>query len=137
MTTSAPPPPPRLPGKGPQGAGTLALWLLGAAAAFTALFFLITLVLRQMPEPVGQYADLFVEGAQMTLKLTLVSGLIGLLVGMIAGIMRSSPSALVRAPASFFIWLIRGTPLLVQILFVYNALPPLLKTIGINLLTPA
>ena len=133
MTTAPPPPPRTPPGKGPQGAGTLALWILGAAAAFAALFFLITLVLRQMPEPVGQYADLFVQGAQMTLKLTVVSGLIGLLVGVLAGIMRTSASALVRAPASFFIWLIRGTPLLVQILFVYNALPPLLALIGIKL----
>ncbi|MDO4247301.1 MAG: ABC transporter permease subunit, partial [Deinococcus sp.] len=115
MTTPSPVSPSRPPAG--QGLGSMFLWLVGAAAAFAALFVLITLVLRQMPAPVGQYADLFVEGAQMTLKLTVVSGLIGLVVGVVAGIMKTSPNALVRAPANFFIWLIRGTPLLVQILF--------------------
>lgn len=69
----------------------------------------------------------------MTLQLTMVAGLIGLLVGMLAGIMKTSANILVRAPASFFVWLVRGTPLLVQILFVYNALPPLLQKIGLDI----
>ena len=117
----------------PPGLGVLALWLAGAAIAFVALFFLITLVLRQMPDPIGPRADLFVQGAQMTLQLTVVAGLLGLIVGMIAGIQKTSSLFLVRAPANFFIWLVRGTPLLVQILFVYNALPPLLQKVGLNL----
>lgn len=126
---TAPPTAPRQP------LGGLALlgWVAGAAAAFVLLFFVITAVLRQMPEPIGSRADLFVEGARMTLQLTLVSGVIGLVIGVIAGIQKTSALWLVRAPASLFVWLIRGTPLLVQILFVYNALPPLLQAIGIDL----
>ncbi|WP_019584807.1 amino acid ABC transporter permease [Deinococcus apachensis] len=107
-------------------------WLVGAAAAFYLLFLLITLILRQIPEPIGPRADLFVQGARMTLQLTLVSGLIGLAVGIVAGIMRTSPLWLVRAPAGLYIWLVRGTPLLVQIFFVYNALPPLLQALGLR-----
>lgn len=116
----------------PLGSGTLVLWIAGAALAFLALFYAITLVLRQMPDPIGPRADLFVEGARITLQLTVVSGLIGLIIGVIAGIQKTSSVWLVRAPASAFIWLIRGTPLLIQILFVYNALPPILKSIGLN-----
>lgn len=116
----------------PLGGLTLLGWLVGATAAFYLLFLLITLILRQIPEPIGPRADLFVQGAQMTLQLTLVSGLIGLLVGIVAGIMRTSSLWIARAPAGLFIWLIRGTPLLVQILFVYNALPPLLTAIGLK-----
>ncbi|MFC4639658.1 amino acid ABC transporter permease [Deinococcus hohokamensis] len=116
----------------PLAAGTLLLWLLGAAAAFLVLFGLITLILRQMPDPIGPRADLFVEGARMTLQLTVVSGAIGLVIGIIAGIQKTSSNWLVRAPASLFIWLIRGTPLLIQILFVYNALPPLLAALGLK-----
>lgn len=114
----------------PLGGWVLLLWLLGAAAAFYALFLLITLVLRHMPEPIGSRADLFVGGARQTLYLTLVSGVLGLGVGMVAGLMKSSGSAWVRAPANFFIWLVRGTPLLIQILFVYNALPPIVVALG-------
>jgi len=36
-------------------------WLLGAAAAFYLLFLVITLVLRRMPAPIGENADLFVS----------------------------------------------------------------------------
>jgi polar amino acid transport system permease protein len=108
----------------PLGGVALLGWVAGAAAAFVLLFFLITAVLRQMPEPIGSRADLFVEGARMTLQLTLVSGLIGLVIGVIAGIQKTSALWLVRAPASAFVWLIRGTPLLVQILFAYNAISP-------------
>ncbi len=110
--------------RGPPGFGSLALWLVGAAVAFVALFLVITLVMRLMPEPIGSRAGLFVQGAKMTLALTVVSGLLGLIVGLAAGIMKTSANPLVRAPASFYIWLIRGTPLLVQMLFAYNAIPP-------------
>lgn len=121
------------PARTPVGGLTLVLWVVGAVLAFLALFFLITVVLRRMPDPIGPRADLFVEGAVTTLKLTVVSGLLGLVVGVIAGIMKTSATWIVRSPASLFIWLVRGTPLLVQILFVYNALPPLLQGIGIKL----
>lgn len=126
---TAPGPAPR---QTPLGGLALLGWLGAAAAAFLLLFLLITAVLRQMPDPIGPRADLFVEGARMTLQLTLVSGVIGLLIGIVAGIMRTSGLWLVRAPASFLIWLIRGTPLLVQILFVYNALPPILESVGLD-----
>ena len=116
----------------PPGGANLLLWLVGAVAAFLLLFFVITLILRQMPDPIGPRADLFVEGARMTLQLTVVSGLIGLIVGIVVGIARTSGAWLVRAPAGFFVWLVRGTPLLVQILFVYNALPPILQAVGLN-----
>ncbi|WP_309571382.1 amino acid ABC transporter permease [Deinococcus sp.] len=120
------------PGRPQPPGGSLLLWVVGAIAAFLILFLVITVILRQMPNPIGPRADLFVEGAQMTLKLTVVAGIIGLAVGMIAGIQKTSASAWVRAPANFFVGLVRGTPLLVQILFVYNALPPLLAGIGIK-----
>lgn len=117
------------PRRKPLGGWSLLAWLVGAALAFYLLFFLITQVLERMPEPIGSRADLFVEGAKTTLYLTVVSGIIGLIVGTVVGLMRTG-SRWVRAPASFFIWLIRGTPLLVQILFVYNAVPPLLVGLG-------
>ena len=73
----------------------------------------------------------FAEGARTTLLLTLVSGAIGLVLGLTAALARTSRLAWARHAASFYIWLIRGTPLLVQILFVYFALPVLVP--GLNL----
>jgi polar amino acid transport system permease protein len=48
-----------------------------------------------------------------------------------AALARTSRLAWLRWIASFYIWAIRGTPLLVQILFVYFALPVLVP--GLNL----
>ncbi len=66
-------------------------------------------------------------GAEVTIKLTVISSITGLILGLFAGIARLSKNPLFRWPAQFYVWVIRGTPLLVQILFAYNALPFLLE----------
>jgi polar amino acid transport system permease protein len=65
----------------------------------------------------------------MTLWLTLSSGAIGLVLGLLAALARTSANLFLQAVARFYIWLIRGTPLLVQILFVYFALPVLMPAL--------
>jgi His/Glu/Gln/Arg/opine family amino acid ABC transporter permease subunit len=70
------------------------------------------------------------EGMWITLKLTLISGTIGFTLGMIIALMRISRFAPLRWSAIFYINLFRGTPLLLQILFIYFAVPTL---ININL----
>ena len=57
--------------------------------------------------------------------LTLVSGLAGLVLGVLGALGRLSRMPPLRWLASFYIWVIRGTPLLVQVLFVFLALPEL------------
>lgn len=64
--------------------------------------------------------------------LSLVAGLLGLAVGVLIALMKRSPWKLLRWPAQFFIGLMRGTPLLVQILFVYYALPVLAPWLSLN-----
>jgi len=86
------------------------LWVLGA-------------LLSLLPEPIGNNAEQFSQGARMTLWLTVFSGAIGLVLGLAAALARTSENLFLQAVARFYIWLIRGTPLLVQILFVYFALP--------------
>lgn len=66
-------------------------------------------------------------GAEVTIKLTVISSVTGLFLGLFAGIARLSKNPVFRWPAQFYVWVIRGTPLLVQILFAYNALPFLLE----------
>ena len=78
------------------------------------------------PEKVAFYADSIRRGAEVTLKLTVISSAAGLVIGLIAGIAKLSRNPLFNQPASFYIWLVRGTPLLVQIFFAYHALPHIL-----------
>ncbi|MBW7832361.1 MAG: amino acid ABC transporter permease [Simplicispira suum] len=88
-------------------------------------------LLSFLPEPIGSNAQAFSAGARTTLWLTLVSGTLGLLLGTSAALARTARWRALRWVASFYIWAIRGTPLLVQILFVYFALPALVP--GLNL----
>lgn len=111
---------------------TAALWSAVGVGTFFLLFMAISLVLTQVPDPIGPRAALFVEGARTTLFLTLISGSIGLGVGALVGLARTSHLRVLSLSAAAYIWVIRGTPLLVQLLFVYNALPVMLKSVGIR-----
>jgi len=131
-------PPVRVPRTPASGLSLLA-WIAGAAAAFYLLFLLITLVLRHVPAnflgldfgPIRQNADLFVQAAQTTLYLTVASGLIGLVVGVVAGLARMSSFPPFRWISGIYVWLIRGTPLILQIVFAYNALPTIFQALHI------
>lgn len=66
------------------------------------------------------------EGLLLTVELTLLSGLFGILLGLLISLARISRLKLLNIPAAMYVTLFRGTPLLLQILFIYFALPPLL-----------
>lgn len=63
------------------------------------------------------------RGAQITLALTVLSSIFGLMLGLIAGLGRMSRLAPVRLLAGIYIETFRGTPLLVQLFFLFFALP--------------
>lgn len=77
------------------------------------------------------FSDLIIPrllgGMWITLKLAFVSGSIGLTLGIIIALMRISPFAIARWLALSYITLFRGTPLLLQILFIYFAIPSLIN----------
>jgi polar amino acid transport system permease protein len=55
-----------------------------------------------------------------TLELTALSMAVGIALGVLLAVMRLSPNPVVSGIAWIYIWLFRGTPLLVQILFWFN-----------------
>ncbi len=60
------------------------------------------------------------RGIQMTLFLTVVCMLLGIVLGIIIAVMRLSVNPVVRAAAGFYVFAFRGTPVLVQLLLWYN-----------------
>lgn len=66
-----------------------------------------------------------IEGAGISLALSIGAMAIGLMLGTIAALMRRSRRRLLRGPASFYVWLFRGTPVLVQLIIIYTGLPQL------------
>jgi cystine transport system permease protein len=67
---------------------------------------------------------------QGTIPLTLISFVLGLIVALGVALMRLSPIRLLSAPARFYVSLIRGTPLLVQLFIIYYGLPSIGATIN-------
>ncbi|MGV2068547.1 amino acid ABC transporter permease [Agrobacterium sp. 22-226-1] len=65
------------------------------------------------------------EGVATTIWLTCVSLVCGLILGFVLALMRRSHTLPVRSVATFYVWLFRGTPLLVQLIVIYTALPQL------------
>lgn len=65
----------------------------------------------------------FVQGAWMTLLITLCSLLCGVVLGLVLALLQEAPFRAGKGLAFFYLWLFRGTPVLFQIIFVYNVLP--------------
>jgi polar amino acid transport system permease protein len=68
---------------------------------------------------VGDYlfSSQITHGAIVTLELTAVSMVIGIVLGVVLALMRLSANPLVSSASWFYIWVFRGTPVLVQIIF--------------------
>ncbi len=81
----------------------------------------------------GKYAlDVNVlAGVRTTLWLTAAAMAIGLLLGVIVAVMRLSNNPLVAGAAWLYVWVFRGTPVLVQLLFWAN-IGALLPTVGLG-----
>jgi polar amino acid transport system permease protein len=74
-----------------------------------------------------RYTHLFWVGIGYTLAYTIGTVALGLLIGLILGLLRLSKSRLVNIPLVGFIEIFRCTPLLVQIVWFYYALPVILN----------
>ena len=62
-------------------------------------------------------------GIVFTIPLTLLSFAGGLVVGFLAALARLFGGSAVNAGARFYVWLIRGTPLMVQLFIIFYCLP--------------
>jgi polar amino acid transport system permease protein len=60
-------------------------------------------------------------GLRTTIEITVLAMVGGILIGVILAIMRLSPNPIVSGSSWLYIWFFRGTPVLVQLLFWYNA----------------
>jgi polar amino acid transport system permease protein len=71
---------------------------------------------------IGQYLfqDTVLEGLFVTVWLTVLAMLTGIALGMLLAVMRLSDNRVLSTVSWFYIWLFRGTPVLVQLLIWFN-----------------
>jgi His/Glu/Gln/Arg/opine family amino acid ABC transporter permease subunit len=142
-----------LPLTGGALAPHLGYWgaLLGAVAQFVALVSMVRLTLRRpvswwllvvvvalsvwllarfKPYPYLEIWNFVSDGILVTLRIVVTSFGFILLVSLFGGLGRISRSKIIYGIASLYVELIRGIPLLVQLLFIWYALPQVFKVIG-------
>ena len=68
------------------------------------------------------------QGVKYTIFITVVGILIGLLLGVIFGFGRLSNNVIIYGISSIYVQVLRGTPIMIQALYIYFAIPMLLST---------
>ena len=71
------------------------------------------------------YAGVFAKGAWFTVKLAVATSVCGVAMGVLGAIGRNSGNSLVRFAATSYVELVRNTPFLVQLFFIFFGLPGL------------
>jgi len=71
----------------------------------------------------GIYLDWVVSGIKWTLLVSILAWIIAFTVGSILGVLRTTPLAILRAPATVYVEVFRNVPLLVQMFIWYFVLP--------------
>jgi len=100
-------------------------WLLVAGI----VILIIVLVFTQ-PDPFGRIMRFVSDGILMTIFVTLVSFVLILILGLIGGLGRLSNNTIISGIATLYVEVVRGIPLLVQLLFWYFAFPAVIQSIG-------
>jgi polar amino acid transport system permease protein len=67
-------------------------------------------------------SSVYLHGLWLTLSLSVISQGLGTLIGLFAALGRLSRFRIIQLVVSFYVWVMRGTPLLVQIVFIYTGL---------------
>jgi polar amino acid transport system permease protein len=84
------------------------------------------------------FSTAFIWPAILVIEITLVAQTAGIIFGFFLALGRMSRNPLFKLPVDFYLWIFRGTPLILQILFIYDGTaeifnnPPLLYPITRN-----
>jgi polar amino acid transport system permease protein len=101
----------------------LVVWL--GQAALASHFVDFTIVRRYL------FSHLILEGLRNTILISVLAQGAGIALGVTFAVMRLSKNPVLSVTASFYIWFFRGTPVLVQLLFWFNGVPGVFKTLTI------
>ena len=73
------------------------------------------------------------EGVKNTIILSVFAQAAGIALGVVFAVMRVSKNPVMKVVASFYIWFFRGTPVLVQLFFWFNAVPSVFRTLTVTI----
>ena len=114
----------RFPGEEP-GAHMDPWWGLVIGAVLLVIVLIVAI-----PDPYGRIFRFVSDGISITIATTLISFVLMIFLGLLGGLGRNSKNRLVNGIASLYVEIIRGIPLLVQLIFWYYAFPSLVQGVG-------
>lgn len=91
---------------------------------------LIALLSITKPDPYWRIILFIKDGIGITILTTVSSFILMLIVGLIVALGRMSKLFIFRFPATLFVEIVRGIPLLVQLIFWYFAFPSIIQDVG-------
>ncbi len=100
-------------------------WIL-----FFSVIAIILLLILFIPDPFRRILLFVYDGIWVTVYTTLVSFFLVLIFGLITGLGRISKNFIFNGIATIYVELVRGIPLLVQLMFWYFAFPSVIQEIG-------
>ena len=74
---------------------------------------------------ISSFGEILIQGLKVTIPLTVISFVIAMLIALIVAIVQVANIKVLKQIARFYVWIIRGTPLLVQLFIVFFGLPSL------------
>ncbi|MDD5702718.1 MAG: amino acid ABC transporter permease [Dehalococcoidales bacterium] len=99
-------------------------WLVAAVA------LLIILLITLKADPFWDILVFVRDGIWMTFRLTVISFVLIIVVGIIGGLGRISKNPVIHLITSLYVEIVRGIPLLVQLIWWYLAAPAVIQEIG-------
>lgn len=87
------------------------------------------------PRVIEQATPLLWEGMQVTIYISVVSIMLGMIVGLVSCFMIISRWRVLRIMASSYVWVIRGTPMIVQAFFFFFGLGQVFTALGLPIMS--
>jgi His/Glu/Gln/Arg/opine family amino acid ABC transporter permease subunit len=75
------------------------------------------------------YLPYLLQGALVTIEIAIISVIFGSIIGIFVGLGRVSSNPLLSQLSRFYIWVIRGTPLLLQLFVIHFAIPSVFSSL--------
>lgn len=97
--------------------------IMGVWIVLVALLAGGLLLTRIEPSYMLQHYDIILQGAWTTIYVSFISILIATAIALLGSIARLSSNAIAQGVSGFYVSLLRGTPLLIQIYVIYLGLP--------------
>ncbi|MCX5997455.1 MAG: amino acid ABC transporter permease [Chloroflexi bacterium] len=113
-----------IPGAEPSARIDAWWWLVALIVCITAV------LLISWPDPFWNILKFVQDGIVVTVTVTLISFVLVLFLGMLGGLGRLSTNRIVYLASTLYVELVRGVPLLVQLMAWYFAVPVVVQTAG-------